>query len=346
MPKNSSSKNKTKLSLISRARSASMALAGGTRRKRGGGMEFPSRGVDIHFGPGSYVKYDAQDYKLPETGVDKAGVWRPPNHLPGNVNWWKTITSENVPVNKNSGDGYYTTVDTTDKTSPGASLANAISNVFKGGRRKRRGGKSVQMDFKDGGDMKLALTTLNSDTATAAAAAKGSLAANSARLSCCPTCPKIDITPPSAATSGTSASATSTSLNANATGNATVGSSSSIGAQAGNFLNSVTGFMRGGAHMGLRFNIDKNHDLIAGYKQNPHVEPSVSDGSSPCCPACPKAPIVAKGGRRKRGGQLELINTALVPGTLLYMQNKYSKKKGFSKMLPKFGGKTRRRRHK
>lgn len=350
MPKKSSSKNKTKLSLISRARSASMALAGGTRRKRGGGMEFPAKGVDIHFGPGSYVKYEAPDYKLDATGTGKAGVWRPPNHLPGDVKWWKTVPSNNVPVNAKSGDGYYTTVDTTDKTSatsPGASIANAIASMLKGGRRKRRGGETVKMDIADGGDMKLGLKSLNSNTATAAAAAKGSLAANSARLSCCPTCPKVDITPPSAATSGTSA--TSNSLNANATGNATVGSSSSLGAQAGNFANSVMGFLKGGAPMSssnLEFGINKNVALVADYKLNPHVAPSVSDGSSPCCPACPKAPIVAKGGRRKRGGQLELINTALVPGTLLYMQNKYSKKKGFSKMLPKFGGKTRRRRRK
>ena len=54
------------------------------------------------------------------------------------------------------------------------------------------------------------------------------------------------------------------------------------------------------------------------------------------------------GGRRhtKRGGQwAQVLSTAAVPASLLYLQNKYSKKKGFSKMMPKFGGrKTRRHR--
>jgi hypothetical protein len=56
----------------------------------------------------------------------------------------------------------------------------------------------------------------------------------------------------------------------------------------------------------------------------------------------------AKGGSRrhkKRGGQwAQILSTAAVPGTLLYLQNKYSKKRGFSKMMPKFGGKRRTRR--
>jgi hypothetical protein len=55
-----------------------------------------------------------------------------------------------------------------------------------------------------------------------------------------------------------------------------------------------------------------------------------------------------RGGRRhkKRGGQwAQVLSTAAVPASLLYLQNKFSKKKGFSKMMPKFGGrKTRRHR--
>jgi len=48
---------------------------------------------------------------------------------------------------------------------------------------------------------------------------------------------------------------------------------------------------------------------------------------------------------KKRGGQwAQILSTAAVPGTLLYLQNKYSKKRGFSKMMPKFGGKRRTRR--
>jgi hypothetical protein len=60
------------------------------------------------------------------------------------------------------------------------------------------------------------------------------------------------------------------------------------------------------------------------------------------------APAAPKGGgrrRRKRGGQwAEVLSTAALPASLLYMQNKYSKKRGFSKMMPKFGGKRRTRR--
>ena len=53
------------------------------------------------------------------------------------------------------------------------------------------------------------------------------------------------------------------------------------------------------------------------------------------------------GGRRhrKRGGQFgQALNTALVPLALWGMQNKYSKKKGLTGMLPKFGGRRTRRR--
>ena len=57
----------------------------------------------------------------------------------------------------------------------------------------------------------------------------------------------------------------------------------------------------------------------------------------------------AKGGRRhkKRGGQwAEVLSTAALPASLLYMQNRYSKKKGMTSMLPipKFGGRRTRRR--
>ena len=56
-----------------------------------------------------------------------------------------------------------------------------------------------------------------------------------------------------------------------------------------------------------------------------------------------------KGGRRhkKRGGQFaEVLSTAALPASLLYMQNRYSKKKGMTSMLPipKFGGRRTRRR--
>lgn len=58
--------------------------------------------------------------------------------------------------------------------------------------------------------------------------------------------------------------------------------------------------------------------------------------------------VPPKGGSRrhkKRGGQwAQILSTAAVPGTLLYLQNKYSKKRGFGKMMPKFGGKRRTRR--
>jgi hypothetical protein len=57
------------------------------------------------------------------------------------------------------------------------------------------------------------------------------------------------------------------------------------------------------------------------------------------------------GGRRhkKKGGQwAQVLSTAAVPASLLYLQNKYSKKRGLSSVLPKlpkFGGrKTRRHR--
>jgi type 1 fimbria pilin len=347
MPKKSSSKNKTKLSLISRARSASMALAGGTKknnlslisrarsasmalaggtRRKRGGMKFPDQGLKIHFGPDSSIEYNQPDYKLNTTSSQNnitGSVWRPSYYSPGPPQWWRTIPSTNVPLTAKSGLG---------------------NTTVKGGR-KLRGGGSVKMDIPDGGDMNLNLKTLK--ISPAAAAAKGSTtAANTSRLSCCPTCPKVDIKVPTA-TNTTSAADASALANAKATQNVTtVGASSSMGNRLTNLSNSVKGFFKGGAPMAsdLNFSINKNTSLTSNFKPSPHVEKAVSDGSSPCCPACPKAPIVAKGGRRKKGGQLELINTALVPGTLLYMQNKYSKKNGFSRMLPKFGGKTRRRR--
>ena len=63
----------------------------------------------------------------------------------------------------------------------------------------------------------------------------------------------------------------------------------------------------------------------------------------------------ATGGRRKRrslgrrhkkrGGQFgQVLKTALVPLALWGMQNKYSKKRGLSGMLPKLGGRRTRRR--
>ena len=316
MSKKSSSKNKTNLSLISRARSASMALAGGTRRKRGG-LKFPDQGLKIHFGPNSSIEYNTPDYKLNTAGQNNmtGSVWRPSYYSPGPPQWWRTIPSNNVSLNAKSGMG---------------------STTLKGGRN-RRGGSSVKMNIPDGGDMNLNLKHLKLNPADAAAKSSTAAAANTSRLSCCPTCPKVDIKVPTA-TNTNSASAASALANAKATQNVTsVGASSSMGNRLTNLSNSFTGLFKGGAPMAsnLQFDIGKTTSLVSDFKSGPHIAKAVSDGSSPCCPACPKAPIVAKGGRRKRGGQLELINTALVPGTLLYMQNKYSKKNGFSRMLPK-----------
>ena len=76
---------------------------------------------------------------------------------------------------------------------------------------------------------------------------------------------------------------------------------------------------------------------------------SIKQFAPAATPATTTASTPAKttGGRRrrKRGGQwAEVLSTAALPASLLYMQNKYSKKRGFSRMMPKFGGKRRTRR--
>ena len=56
MPKKSrTSKKPINFSLRARARSASLALAGGTKMPQA----FPPGGLNIHFGPGSKIDYNA-----------------------------------------------------------------------------------------------------------------------------------------------------------------------------------------------------------------------------------------------------------------------------------------------
>uniref|UniRef100_A0A6C0D8N7 Uncharacterized protein n=1 Tax=viral metagenome TaxID=1070528 RepID=A0A6C0D8N7_9ZZZZ len=74
--------------------------------------------------------------------------------------------------------------------------------------------------------------------------------------------------------------------------------------------------------------------------------PATTTASTPATTTA-STPAKTTGGRRrrKRGGQwAEVLSTAALPASLLYMQNKYSKKRGFSRMMPKFGGKRRTRR--
>lgn len=294
MPKKSrTSKKPINFSLRARARSASLALAGGTKMPQA----FPQGGLKIHFGPGSKIDYNAPNVDRVNSGVNtkfqlNSGISGEPVS-PGPASWWKTSPSD-------------VSLQATSK------LGN--NTTMKGG--KQRGGKLMTMAIPNGGDMSLSLKPMNvnhSNGTTAASATVG-------RLSCCPTC--------NAPTPSTS-------------------SSSSIGSLLQKGGNTIK-MMPANFNMG----ITNPSNMNLKFTPSPPVPIVKSDGATPCCPSCPKGTITGPpktGGKRhrKKGGQFgQIINTALVPGSLLYLQNKYSKKRGFSSMLPKFGGKTRRHRRK
>ena len=75
--------------------------------------------------------------------------------------------------------------------------------------------------------------------------------------------------------------------------------------------------------------------IVGTSGQNSTIPPSVASSG------------VIKGGKKrtKRGGYWgQVINNALVPFGLWAAQNRYSKRKGLSGLIPKFGGKTRKHR--
>ena len=130
--------------------------------------------------------------------------------------------------------------------------------------------------------------------------------------------------PPALGTSNTSATSTNTS------GSSTATSTDALKMQVEQVMNSIK--------------------QIAPAASTPASTPATTTATTTATtPATTTASTPAKttGGRRrrKRGGQwAEVLSTAALPASLLYMQNKYSKKRGFSKMMPKFGGKRRTRR--
>jgi len=297
--KSRSSKKSINFSLRSRARSASRALAGGTKLAQA----FPQGGLNIHFGPGSKIDYNAPNVSRMNSGTNSklslnSEISGEPVS-PGPASWWKTSPS-NVSLQATSKIGNNTTM--------------------KGG--KQRGGRMMTMAIPNGGDMSLTLkpTHLNNHNGTT----DTSTAATAGRLSCCPTCNAPAPTPTPANTQ-----------------------SSSIGSLLQSGGNNIK-------MMPANFNIGiKNpSNMNLKFTPSPPVDVKPDDGSTPCCPSCPTGTVAGPpktGGkrRRKKGGQFgQIINTALVPGSLLYLQNKYSKKRGFTSMLPKFGGKTRRRHRK
>jgi hypothetical protein len=296
MPKKSrTSKKPINFSLRARARSASLALAGGTKLAQA----IPQGGLNIHFGPGSKIDYNAPDVMKMNPGANSnlhlnSGMSGEPVS-PGPASWWKTSPS-NVSIQATSKFGNNTTM--------------------KGG--KQRGGRMMTMTIPNGGDMNLSLKpmTLNNSNGTEAAAAA---AATAGRLSCCPTCNTPTPTPANT-------------------------QSSSVGSLLQSGGNNIK-MMPANFNIGIKDPSNMN----LKFTPSPPVDVKPDDGSTPCCPSCPTGTVAGPpktGGkrRRKKGGQFgQIINTALVPGSLLYLQNKYSKKRGFSSMLPKFGGKTRRR---
>jgi len=284
--KSRSSKKPINFSLRARARSASLALAGGTKLPQA----FPQGGLNIHFGPGSKIDYNAPNVSRMDNNTNakmhnNSGISGEPVS-PGPASWWKTSPS-NVSLHATSKLGNITTM---------------------------KGGKIMTMAIPNGGDMSLSLmpSHVNQHNGTAAAAS------TAGRLSCCPTC--------NAATPTTS---------------------SSIGSLLQKGGNTIK-MMPANFDMGIK----NPSNMNLKFTPSPPVPIVKSDGSTPCCPSCPKGTVTGPsktGGKRhrKKGGQFgQIINTALLPGSLLYLQNKYSKKRGFSNILPKFGGKTRRRRRK
>lgn len=293
--KTRTSKKPINFSLRARARSASLALAGGTKLAQA----FPQGGLNIHFGPGSKIDYNAPNVSRMDNTDAKmhinSGISGEPVS-PGPASWWKTSPS-NVSLQATSKIGNNTTM--------------------KGG--KQRGGRMMTLAIPNGGDMSLSLKPMNVNNSNGTAGAAAS--ATAGRLSCCPTC--------NAPTPSTS-------------------SSSSIGSLLQKGGNTIK-------MMPANFNMGITNPSNMNLKFTPSLPVPIvksNDGSTPCCPSCPTGTVAGPpktGGkrRRKKGGQFgQIINTALVPGSLLYLQNKYSKKRGFTSMLPKFGGKTRRRRRK
>jgi hypothetical protein len=72
-----------------------------------------------------------------------------------------------------------------------------------------------------------------------------------------------------------------------------------------------------------------------------------TSGQNSTIPASVASSGVIKGGKKrtKRGGYWgQVINNALVPFGLWAAQNRYSKRRGLSSLVPKIGGKTRKHR--